>query len=153
MSHEHAGEKPDLAGLPRFGSAAWVHVDPASKLELKSCKGHWVGFDSQSKAHRIYWPGRHTVTVEHDVQFAADTAPASVTTPALAKGETTTNIAQSTLSTPSSIPASVQGETEAVEAAQPTLQRSQCTCTPSQWVQDLTTGKGTAGGVTCRGCR
>lgn len=88
-----------------------------------------------------------TPSCDSDVRFAADTAPASVTTPALAEGETTTDITQSTLSALSSVPASVQGGTEAVEATQPTLQQSQRTRTPSQWVQDLTTGKGTA-----RGC-
>ena len=36
----------------------------------------WVGFDPQSKGHRIYWPERHTVTVERNVRFTAPNLPA-----------------------------------------------------------------------------
>ncbi|OSX58601.1 hypothetical protein POSPLADRAFT_1125497, partial [Postia placenta MAD-698-R-SB12] len=55
--HELAtGNKPNLAGLPRFGATVWVRIDPATKLDVKSKRGRWVGFDLQSKGHRVYWP-------------------------------------------------------------------------------------------------
>ena len=31
--------------------------------------GHFVGYDSESKGYRIYWPGKRSVTVERNVVF------------------------------------------------------------------------------------
>jgi len=52
--HEIAtGEKPNLSALPRWYSEVWVMIEGAGKLEAKSKEGHWVGYDTQSKGHRI----------------------------------------------------------------------------------------------------
>lgn len=32
-------------------------------------EGRWIGFDDSSKGHRVYWPARRTISVEHDVNF------------------------------------------------------------------------------------
>jgi hypothetical protein len=41
----------------------------AGKLDARVKVGWFVGYDSKSKGFRIYWPGKRTVTVEHDVVF------------------------------------------------------------------------------------
>ena len=35
---------------------------------------HWIGYDKESPhAHRIYWPEKHSITVERDVKLTTDT--------------------------------------------------------------------------------
>jgi hypothetical protein len=63
------GKKPNLAKLPEWGCVAWVHTKKNLKLDGRATEGHWVGFDEQSKGHRIFWPGKRSVTVEHSVVF------------------------------------------------------------------------------------
>jgi hypothetical protein len=48
----------------------WVHDSGGGKLEGRLNEGRWVGFDEDSThAHRIYWPGKQTVSVERDIKF------------------------------------------------------------------------------------
>ncbi|KAF9799838.1 hypothetical protein IEO21_10490 [Rhodonia placenta] len=146
--HERAaGMKPDLRSLPRFGSPVWVHVDAASKLDPKSRQGRWVGFDAQSKAHRIYWPDRHTVSIERDVRFADVPLATPITMHIPAEGEPIPegipNAPTPTVSSDSADQDAVAGQ---VEAEPPMLRRSQRMRNPSQWVQDLSSGAGTTGG-------
>ena len=35
-------------------------------------EGRWVGFDNESKAHRIYWEEKRSVTIERSVKFAPE---------------------------------------------------------------------------------
>jgi len=64
------GMKPNLSNLPEWGTKVWVHDDGNSKLEGRSKIGRWVGFDADSThAHRIYWPGKRTVSVERNIKF------------------------------------------------------------------------------------
>ena len=63
------GKKPNLAKLPEWGCVAWVHTKKNSKLDGRATEGRWVGFDEQSKGHRIFWPDKRSVTVEHSVVF------------------------------------------------------------------------------------
>jgi hypothetical protein len=68
--HEQAtGEKPNLANLRLFGEVAYVLVKPADKLGARSQRGVWVGYDDESKGHRIWWTGKNRVSVERDVKF------------------------------------------------------------------------------------
>ncbi|KZT63132.1 hypothetical protein DAEQUDRAFT_658953, partial [Daedalea quercina L-15889] len=50
------GHIPGLAGLPVWGTWVWVHDTSTGKLGEHAKAAHWVGFDSQSKGHRVYWP-------------------------------------------------------------------------------------------------
>ena len=85
--HELAtGEKLNLADLPRFGATAWVLQEDDGKLEPKSKAGRWVGYDQQSKGHRIYWPERRTVSIERNVRIEPDDDTV-VTVHAQAEGE------------------------------------------------------------------
>jgi len=40
-----------------------------SQLDGRAKKGWWIGFDQESKGHRIYWPEKRSVTVERSVTF------------------------------------------------------------------------------------
>ncbi|KAI0070301.1 hypothetical protein K474DRAFT_1608968 [Panus rudis PR-1116 ss-1] len=66
------GQKPNLASLPRFGAIAWVLQSADSKLAPQSKEGRWVGYDAESKAHRVYWPDKRTVSVERNVKIDND---------------------------------------------------------------------------------
>ena len=66
------GKKPNLAGLREWGAKVWVHDNSGSKLDGRSRIGRWVGFDEASNAHRIYWPDKHSVTVERSIKFDDD---------------------------------------------------------------------------------
>lgn len=64
------GKKPDLAGLPEWGAPIWCHSATGSKLDARAKDAIWVGYDKDSThAHRVYWPGRRTVSVERDIKF------------------------------------------------------------------------------------
>jgi len=66
------GTKPNLAGLHEFGCKVWVHNMGGSKLNDQSEIGQWVGFDEASNGHHIYWPGKHSISVERSVKFDMD---------------------------------------------------------------------------------
>jgi hypothetical protein len=63
------GNKPDLTNLPEWGAKAWVLKEDCGKLDAKADEGRWVGYSRESKAHRIYWPGRQRVTNERNISF------------------------------------------------------------------------------------
>jgi hypothetical protein len=67
------GKKPNIAGLHEFGRKVWVHNMGGSKLDGRSEIGRWVGFDEASNGHRIYWPGKRTISIERSVKFDTDT--------------------------------------------------------------------------------
>ena len=63
--HERGtGQKPNLGNVPCFGATCWVLQEKVGKLDPKSKPGRWVGYELQSKGHKIYWPDRRTVSVE-----------------------------------------------------------------------------------------
>ncbi|KAA1478783.1 hypothetical protein DENSPDRAFT_760437, partial [Dentipellis sp. KUC8613] len=49
-------QKPNLRGLHEWGCRVWVHDPSGSKLEPHAREGQWVGYDSESKGSRVYWP-------------------------------------------------------------------------------------------------
>jgi len=54
-----------------------VHIIGQSKLDARAQEGHWMGFDDNSKGHRIFWPEKHTISVECSIIFSDQSAPAS----------------------------------------------------------------------------
>ena len=66
------GMKPDISNLRVWGQKVWVHDNKGSKLDGRAKEGYWVGIDDESKAHRIYWPGKRSVTVERSVKFTPE---------------------------------------------------------------------------------
>src|ERR1700720_578414 len=66
MKHKR---KPHLAGIHKFGAAAYVKDLKAGKLDVHALLGRFVGYDSESKGFRIYWSTKRSVTVEQNVVF------------------------------------------------------------------------------------
>lgn len=66
------GSKPNLSTLHPWGSRVWVHDTSGSKLDGRAKEGYWVGFDEESRAHRIYWAVKRSVTVERSIKFVPD---------------------------------------------------------------------------------
>jgi hypothetical protein len=62
-------KKPHLNGIQEFGAAAYVKDLKAGKLDARAQLGRFVGYDSESKGYRIYWPAKRTVSVERNVVF------------------------------------------------------------------------------------
>ena len=63
------GKKPYLGGIQEFGAAAYAKDLKAGKLDARAQMGRSVGYDSKSKGYRIYWPGKHSVSVKKNVVF------------------------------------------------------------------------------------
>jgi hypothetical protein len=63
------GTPPDLSGLRLWGCNTWVHDDSGTKLDARTREGHWLSFDVNAQAHRIYWPSMGTMSVERNVYF------------------------------------------------------------------------------------
>lgn len=67
---ERYGKKPDLRDLHQFGCKVWVRLEDAGKLDAKAVEAKFVGYSAESKGgYRVYWPIKHNVTVERNVQF------------------------------------------------------------------------------------
>ena len=55
---------PNLAEIQEFGAAAYMKDLKAGKLDTHAKVGCFVGYDSESKGYRIYWPGKRLVSVK-----------------------------------------------------------------------------------------
>jgi hypothetical protein len=65
--------KPNLASIPEWGQQVWVHNNKGNKLEARRLQANWVGHDSDSPhAHCIYWPDKHSISVERNIKFISD---------------------------------------------------------------------------------
>src|SRR5882672_6146645 len=62
-------QKPKLENLPEWGTRVFVLRKGCSKLDEKAEEGRWVGYSPDTQGHRIYWPGRHHVSVERNIVF------------------------------------------------------------------------------------
>ena len=64
-------EKPDVAHLRVFGSAAHVHVNKHQrrKLDAVSARGTFVGYEPNSKAYRVYMEETSKIVISRDVIF------------------------------------------------------------------------------------
>ena len=63
------GEQLSLDILPIWGCVVWVHDKSGGKLSMRAKEGRWVGFDTESRGHRIYWPSKGSIMVEQSVTF------------------------------------------------------------------------------------
>ncbi|PPQ84652.1 hypothetical protein CVT24_006859 [Panaeolus cyanescens] len=61
------GIKPDLSLLRTWGSFVLVKDFKASKISSLVKPGRYLGPDENSWGIRVYWPSRHTITVEREV--------------------------------------------------------------------------------------
>lgn len=62
-------QKPHQAEIQEFRATAYVKDLAAGKLDARATKGQFVSYDSESKGYQIYWPGKHSITVDQNVIF------------------------------------------------------------------------------------
>ena len=68
--HEMGNKKePHPAGIQEFGAVAYVKDLAAGKLDAQGKKGQSVGYDSESKEYRIYWPDKRAIMVKQNIVF------------------------------------------------------------------------------------
>ena len=70
------GENLEVIHLQIFGCPVCLHVpkEKRSKLDPSRKMGIFVGYNDQSKAHRIYIPGFHRIEINRNVTFDEDAA-------------------------------------------------------------------------------
>ncbi len=72
--------------------------------DAHTIEGHWVGFDIDSThAHRIYWPGKNTASVERNVKFVQPTIAVRIPFPLLPEGEQQSPASQQIEALPSTV--------------------------------------------------
>ena len=67
-------KKPSLKNVHEWGSQVWVHTLDGTKLDGRWKIGRWIGFEEISNGHQIYWPDKHSVTIECSIKFVNDKA-------------------------------------------------------------------------------
>ena len=67
----YSGKKPSVAHLEVFGSECFMHIpdEERTKLEPKSRKCIFLGYDMESKAYWLYDPKARKVRLSWDVVF------------------------------------------------------------------------------------
>src|SRR5882724_5808371 len=63
------GTKPNLTGLPEWGSKVFVLKQDRGKLDSKTEEGYWVSYSEDSLGHCVYWANKRCVTMEHNITF------------------------------------------------------------------------------------
>jgi hypothetical protein len=67
---KRSGKVPSLHNLHPWGCKVIVKIqDPPSKLSPRGDECYWIGYDSESTGHKIYWPKQHKVSTEQNVTF------------------------------------------------------------------------------------
>jgi hypothetical protein len=66
-----SGIKPEVGRLRIFGCPVYIHVpkEKRTKMEPSGKKGVFVGNNENSKAYKIYLPGKRKIEVSNDVTF------------------------------------------------------------------------------------
>ena len=64
------GRAPDLSALQPWGTTVWVHDANGTKLDARAHEGRWLGFDTESHAHRVYFAATRNVTTERNIYFS-----------------------------------------------------------------------------------
>ena len=79
----YSGKKPSVAHFKVFGSECFMHVPDAErrKLDPKSRKCIFLGYDMESKAYRLYDPEAKKVQLSRDVCFQEDSQQVEEETP------------------------------------------------------------------------
>jgi transposase InsO family protein len=160
------GTPPDLSRLKRFGETVWVHDPTGSKLQPRARVGQWIGFDVESRGHRVYWPKNQTVSVERSVYFAAadrlegenidvptskalqseplvpSPTPSSADPPEASPPSPASSLSSLSSSSSSRAVSDVLQLDEPEPQPEPELRRSSRNRTASRWVRDLQEGVG-----------
>lgn len=142
------GRPPTLLGLPVWGCCVWVHDTSTGKVGVRALAARWVGYDGQSKGHRVYWDTTHRVTVERNVRFGELLLPVVVDDGVELEGEQVpgndkpTSTADSTEETPINEPSTPPTSPKPEVLEPPPAPRPMRIRKPSQKVSDILAGKG-----------
>jgi hypothetical protein len=103
------GRCPDLSQAHEFGPRVYVQVLDARKLEARVEEAIFVGVDDQSKGYRVYWPGKHRISVERNISFVPTTVTVAADVPVEGEKVTPTPVPTSNAqhvspTTPSTLP-------------------------------------------------
>ena len=71
------GIKPDLCDIHAWGMKGYVMVEGHSKLKPQANPAFFIGYDKESKGYCMYWPNKHTVSTERNIQWT-DHGPAQL---------------------------------------------------------------------------
>ncbi|EGO00857.1 hypothetical protein SERLA73DRAFT_71824 [Serpula lacrymans var. lacrymans S7.3] len=152
--HEAAhGVKPNISGLHEWGYHVCVHNTSGSKLDSHILEGCWMGLDTESKGHHVYWPTKHSVSVERlegenitteqdkdasvdNIFIKVDAPPQAIPQPPAIQPAIPHN------------PVPIPQQHDPIPPAKPQGRRSSRICKPAQYVHDLLHGKGSATGNT-----
>ena len=67
---KHHGRLPPLTNLRPWGCKVIAKVSkPESKLDPCSDEAHWIGFDTESNSHFIYWPQIPKASIKCNIVF------------------------------------------------------------------------------------
>ena len=67
------GKRPNLGNMHMFGSTCFAYVQNARKLDARSKRGVFVGYDRESPAYLIYYPDLNKVERVRCVKFQGQT--------------------------------------------------------------------------------
>ena len=100
-------QKPDLSRIFDWGAPIWVHDATGDKLEARGVLGRWVGLDGDGGFHRVYWPGKHSITIERSVRQASQEVLVPALKPLAIEGEKTASNRESETLVPEPEPKTV----------------------------------------------
>ena len=63
------GNRPDISHMQVFGSTCYAYVQNAKKLEARSKKGIFVGYDKESPSYLVYFPESNKIERVRCVKF------------------------------------------------------------------------------------
>ena len=63
------GKKPSISSLHMFGSVCYANVHIKKKLDARSKKGYFIGYDKYSPSYLIYFPETRTISKNATVTF------------------------------------------------------------------------------------
>ncbi len=61
---------PDLSGLQQWGATVWVHDADSSKLDVHVQEGRWLGFNTESHAHQVYFLATRNIMAKENIYFS-----------------------------------------------------------------------------------
>lgn len=66
------GKRPNLSRMQKFGSACYAYRQDRKKLDSRSDKGIFVGYDKNSPAYMVYYPDSRKVMKHRLVRFMSN---------------------------------------------------------------------------------
>ena len=63
------GKKPSISSLHMFGSVCYANVHIKKKLDARSKKGYFIGYDKYSPSYLVYFPETKTISKNATVTF------------------------------------------------------------------------------------